>query len=450
MVRAVTMPKMGQSEEEAKLIVWRKKEGDHVAKGDILFEIETDKAVLEVASFFEGTLLKIVVEEGATVPVQTTVGFVGAPGEVVPEVAARLARPSPRAKVASPSRPEAAVTPRTAPARTPRQEGRPVLLPPVPSAGAPGRFRISPRAAKLAREAAIDPTPISGTGPEGRVVERDVKAYLETHGYARLRITPAAKELAVREKIDLLSLAASEGQERIAVADVKRAVAEKPKAMSRMRQVIANRLSESYRTAPHFFVTVAVDMTDLLEFRRALKADGAPYALTDFILMAVAQALAEFPTVNSGTDGKNVWWHSQVHLGVAVALPEGLVVPVIRNASALSLAELHERAAELTAKARSGKLIPDEMKGSTFTVSNMGMLDVENFTAIINPGESAILAVSSTLKQPVVRGGQVVIRDMMKMTLSSDHRVIDGATAAQFANAIKKKLEEISLWKRLA
>jgi pyruvate dehydrogenase E2 component (dihydrolipoamide acetyltransferase) len=164
----------------------------------------------------------------------------------------------------------------------------------------------------------------------------------------------------------------------------------------------------------------------------------------------VALSLVEFPIVNSTTDGKSVRWHSKVHLGLAVNLEQGLVVPVIRNADELSLAELHDCATELAAKARGGKLTPDDMQGSTFTISNMGMLNIENFTAIINPGESAILAVSSALQQPVVKDGQIVVRDIMKMTLASDHRIIDGATAARFANAIKQKLEEISLWKRLA
>jgi pyruvate dehydrogenase E2 component (dihydrolipoamide acetyltransferase) len=220
--------------------------------------------------------------------------------------------------------------------------------------------------------------------------------------------------------------------------------------MSRMRQVIAARLTESFTTTPHFFVTVAVDMTELVNFRSELKAQGASYTVTDFIAKAVALSLVEFPIVNSTTDGQNVRWHSKVHLGLAVNLEQGLVVPVIRDADELSLAEVHDRATELVAKARAGKLTPDEMSGSTFTISNMGMLDIENFTAIINPGESAILAVSSTLKQPVVKDGQIVVRDIMKMTLSSDHRIIDGATAARFANAIKQKLEEMSLWKRLA
>jgi pyruvate dehydrogenase E2 component (dihydrolipoamide acetyltransferase) len=191
-------------------------------------------------------------------------------------------------------------------------------------------------------------------------------------------------------------------------------------------------------------------MTDLVKFRAQLKEQGAPYTVTDFISQAVVLALKEFPAVNSVTDGKTTRWNSHVHLGVAVSLEQGLVVPAIRDADELTLAELNARAKELADKARSGKLAPNEMTGSTFTISNMGMLDVENFTAIINPGESAILAVSSVLAKPVVRDGKVVVRSIMKMTLSSDHRIIDGAMAARFINAVKKKLENLELWKLLA
>jgi pyruvate dehydrogenase E2 component (dihydrolipoamide acetyltransferase) len=487
------MPKLGQSEEVGTLVRWRKKVGDRVAKGDILFEIETDKALLEVESFFEGTLLKTVVQEGATVPINTTVGFVGDPGEATPEAIAptpkELAQTYlPRSEALAPTpaarKPEPPGVSREAPRplspsiaqRTPEARFEPPVVahvgavrpstllravsasrtgePPLhPAPGvmpAPEVFRISPRAAKLARESAIDPSPIVGTGPYGRIVERDVKNYLESKGYYQLRITPAAKRLAAKENIDILTLDGKNAPGRITVAVVQRAMAEKPQPMSRMRQVIATRLTESFTTTPHFFVTVAVDMTELANFRAELKAQGASYTLTDFIVKAVALSLVEFPIMNSTTDGTSVRWHSKVHLGLAVNLEQGLVVPVIRDAEELSLAELHDCATELVAKARAGKLTPDEMGGSTFTISNMGMLDIENFTAIINPGESAILAVSSALQQPVVKDGQIVVRDIMKMTLSSDHRIIDGATAARFANAIKQKLEEISLWKRLA
>ena len=446
MVRPITLPKLGQSEEEGKIVKWRKREGDAVAKGDILFEIETDKAVLEVESYFEGTLLKIVVPEGQTVPIQSLVGFMGNPGEPIPEVKQPVP-PPPKVEAAPPAAP-APAREVTRPA-APRPVARELSVSPAPAPPAPTLFRISPRAARLAKESGIDPAPISGTGPLGRVVEADVKTYLTAKGYDRLRITPAAKSLASKEGIDVLSLQGTGEGGRIAVTDVERAIAEKPKPMSKMRQIIAQRLTHSYTTQPHFFVTVAVDMTDLVAFRAELKAKGAAYTITDFILEAVTLALTELPTVNSSTDGKTVRWHSKVQLGLAVALEQGLVVPVIRNADDLTLAEIHERATELTAKARAGKLTPDEMTGSTFTISNMGMLDVENFTAIINPGEGAILAVSSTLKTPVVKDDKIAIRSIMKMTLSSDHRLIDGALAARFVNAIKQKLEEISLWRRM-
>jgi pyruvate dehydrogenase E2 component (dihydrolipoamide acetyltransferase) len=216
-----------------------------------------------------------------------------------------------------------------------------------------------------------------------------------------------------------------------------------------MRQVIAQRLAHSVVTAPHFYVTVEVDMGGALAHRARLNAAGARFTVTDFVAQASVLALKEFPTVNSSTDGKAVRWHSRVHLGVAVNLEQGLVVPVIRDAGEMTLAELSQRAKALFDKARAGGLAPDEMSGSTFSISNMGMLDVENFTAIINPGESAILAVSSTVKKPVVRDDAIVVRPIMKLTLSSDHRQIDGATAAHFVNSIKTKLEDDALWSAL-
>jgi pyruvate dehydrogenase E2 component (dihydrolipoamide acetyltransferase) len=461
MVKAVVMPKLGQSEETVKIVHWRKQLGDTVGKGDVLFEIETDKALLEVESFYEGTLLKIVAGEGVTVPVQTTVAFVGDPGEPVPDVVLPAVLP----KKAEASRASAAPLPQldTLPPRERETHWGPSPLPgervtdeggrvrgfvPPTQVEEPQLFRISPRAAKLAKECAIDPAPIVGTGPSGRIVERDVKQYLEAQGYGRLRITPTAKKLAVREGIDLLSLRHKENGNQITVPDIERLLAERPKLLTRMRQIIAQRLTESYTHSPHFFVTVSADVTELEALRAELKAAGTAYTLTDFILKAAALALEQFPIVNSTSDGVSIRWHSSIDLGFAVALEQGLVVPVIRQANELTLAEIHARAQDLMAKARAGQLTPAEMTGSTFTISNLGMMDVENFTAIINPGESAILAVSSGTKQPVVRNDQVVIRSMMKMTLSSDHRLIDGALAARFLNSIRKTLEETSLWQR--
>ena len=451
MATPIIMPKFGQMTEESAIVEWLKKEGDKVAKGDILFTVETDKSVMDVESFEAGTLLKIVVKPGLNVPVQSTVGFLGQPGEAVPEVAAPVPAPAPKAQAvgrAVPSAPPAASAPPVARALQPAAAA-PSLQPATAAPAQPSLFRISPRAAALARDCVIDPARIKGSGPSGRVVEKDVKAYLEAKGYSQLRISPAAKQLAAKEKLDVLAIQGTADSGRISVADVERTLAEKPKAMSKMRQIIAQRLTQSVVTAPHFFVTVEVDMTDLVKFRAQLKEKGAPYTVTDFISQAVVLTLKEFPEVNSSTDGKTTRWNSRVHLGVAVSLEQGLVVPVIRNADELTMTEVNARSKELAEKARTGKLAPDEMSGSTFTISNMGMLDVENFTAIINPGESAILAVSSTLKKAVVRDDKVVVRSIMKMTLSSDHRIIDGAMAARFVNAVKQKLENLELWKLL-
>jgi pyruvate dehydrogenase E2 component (dihydrolipoamide acetyltransferase) len=276
-----------------------------------------------------------------------------------------------------------------------------------------------------------------------------VRAYLDAKDYASLRVSPAAKVLAAKEGLDLLALSEGDASKRIEIADVERAIAEKPKPLSKMRQVIAERLTQSVVTAPHFYVTVEVDMTVVLAHRARLNAAGPRFTVTDFIAEASVLALKEFPAVNSSTDGKTVRWRSRVHLGIAVNLDQGLVVPVIRDADEATIVEISARAKALAEKARAGSLAPDEMSGSTFSISNMGMLDVENFTAIINPGESAILAVSSTMRKPVVRGDDIVVRPILKLTLSSDHRLIDGATAARFINSIKTKLEDDGLWNSL-
>jgi pyruvate dehydrogenase E2 component (dihydrolipoamide acetyltransferase) len=438
MANPIIMPKFGQMTEESSIVEWRKKEGDKIAKGDILFTVETDKSVMECESFSDGTLLKILVQPGVNVPVSSTVGFLGQTGEALPAVE------NPKPAEPKPTAPKSVAVVPISTVNLPAV--MPVAQPTV--ASAPALFRISPRAAALAKNTVIDPAPIRGTGPNGRIVEKDVRTYLAAKGFDKLRVTPAAKNLAAKEKIDLLAVTSSEGG-RISVADVERAIAEKPKAMSKMRQVIGQRLTQSVVTQPHFFVTVSVDMTDLIACRTQLKAAGAPFTVTDFISQAVVLTLKEFPDVNSSTDGKSVRWNSRVNLGVAVSLEQGLVVPVIRHADALTLAEINAASKVLAEKARAGKLAPDEMTGSTFTISNMGMLNVENFTAIINTGEAAILAVASTLSQPAVRDGKVVVRQLMKITLSSDHRIVDGALAARFINAIKAKLEDLELWKRL-
>ncbi len=458
MATPIIMPKFGQMTEESAIVEWLKKEGDKIAKGDILFTVETDKSVMEVESFEAGTLLKIVVPPHVNVPVQSTVGFLGNPGEPIPAATAPApapAAPKPAAAAAPevgravPSAPPTPAPVRTAGTAVPT--AAPVAAPvaPLPAPAAPSLFRISPRAAALAKHSVIDATRIKGTGPEGRVVEKDVRNYLQQHGYDKFRISPAAKELAAKEKLDVLAIQSTDDSGRITVADVQRAIAEKPKPMSKMRQVIAQRLTQSFRDTPHFYLTIAVDMTELIAYRNQLKAAGAPYTVTDFIAEAVVLTLQEFPVVNSATDGKTTRWNSHVNLGIAVSLEQGLVVPVIRAAEHLPLLELCQQSKALVEKARAGKATPDELSGGTFTISNMGMMDVESFGPIINPGESAILGVASTKPQPVVRDGKIVVRQIMKVTLSCDHRIVDGALGAKFTNAIKQKLEDLELWKRL-
>lgn len=447
MAQTVIFPKLGQTMEEGAIVKWLKHEGDKVAKGDILFEIETDKANLEVESFFEGTLLKILIAEGLTVPVNTVVGYVGTPGEKLPDA-------PPPAPVAAPQAPQA-TTPLAAGVATrlpdaeaaqPAPAKRQVAAPVAP---APVHQIISPRAKALIHDSAIDAAPIQGTGPHGRVTEKDVRGYLATRHYDALRISPAAKRLAQEQHVNILSVRGSGDGGRIMVEDVERATRRQPKAMSRMRQVIARRLVESKQTIPHFYVTVNADVTALMAFRAELKARNVNYSVNDFVLSATIQALEAFPAVNSSTDGASIAWRGDVALGMAVSIENGLVVPVIRAAQNLSLAELRAQALALSAKARAGKLTPDEMTGSGLTVSNMGMLGVDQFSAIINPGESGILAVASARPEPAVLNGQLAIRTRMALTFSADHRIVDGALAAAFVNAIKAKLEDVGVWRSL-
>ncbi len=454
MATKIPIPKLGQSEETVTIASWNVKEGDSVKKGDVLFEVETDKAVLEVESQFEGTILKIVTKAGVEVPVMTTAAVIGEPGEAIPAdmlatpapVAAPAAAPVP-AMAAAPA-PKKAETPKAAPAMAaaPAPAAAPVAAP-APAPAPASKSKPSPRARKFAEDYLIDINKIKGTGGGvGRVTEQDVKNYLESSGYNDKKITPAALELARKEKLEMLQLEGTGEGDRITIQDVKDAASERPREMNTMRKIIAQRLQQSKQTIPHFYVTVSIDMGIIMAKRKQLKAEGINLSVNVFIVKAVALALKDYPTVNAITDGKSVITRSKVNVGVAVSIPNGLVVPVIRNTDRKGLDEIQAETAEYAEKARSGKISPDLLKGGTFTISNMGMMNVENFLAIVNPGESAILAVSSSMPTPVVRDGEIVVRDMMKITLSCDHRVIDGALGAEFVNAVKNKLEDAALW----
>ena len=436
MVHAIRMPKPGQMTEECVVTAWHKNEGDPVRRGDILFEIETDKSAMEVESFENGILLRRLVAEGDVVPVNAICAYIGEAGEAIPADAPGPVAPAPLA--AEPPAAPAVTPPVSAPA-VPASSGAvgaaaaPVAAgdPPSPSA----RLAISPRASRVAAEAGLDPRTIQGTGPEGRIVERDIRAAI-----AALAAAPGASAPALR------AIAAPVGAPVTPMVEGE----EEPRPLSRMRRVIAERLTHSWTTTPHFTVTMAVDVTALLALRTELKGAGTTLTVTDFVLAATAQTLAEFPDVNSRTDGVSVCPRRRVHLGLAVSLPGGLVVPVIRDADRLPIGDLHDRAVALAAGAREGSLAVDDMTGGTFTVSNLGMFGVEEFSAIINPGEAAILAVASAIPTAVAIGDGLAVRSIMKLTLSADHRMVDGELGARFLGAIRRRLEDAASFRQEA
>jgi len=425
MVHAIRMPKPGQMTEECTITTWFKREGDPVARGDILFEIETDKSAMEVEAFDDGVLLKILAAEGDVVPVNAICAYVGEAGEEIPD-APPATTPAP-APTPDPAPAPASATP-PVPATSPALSVALASAAPSSSGAADAgdsRVRISPRASRAAAEVGLDPRSITGTGPEGRIVERDVRA------------AAAARAVAPTPRVTAITVPPAQGEEE-------------PRPLSRMRRVIADRLTSSWTSTPHFTVTVAVDVTALLGLRAELKSAGTNLTVTDFVLAATAQTLAEFPDVNSRTDGVSVWPRRRVHLGLAVSLPGGLVVPVIRDADRLAIGELHDRAIALAAQARQGTLPVDDMTGSTFTVSNLGMFGVEEFSAIINPGEAAILAVASAVPTAIAIGDGLAVRTIMKLTLSADHRLVDGELGARFLGAIRRRLEDAAAFRQEA
>jgi pyruvate dehydrogenase E2 component (dihydrolipoamide acetyltransferase) len=446
MAHPILMPKPGQMTEECTLVAWLKQPGDPVHRGDVLFEIETDKSNMDVEAFEEGVLLRTYVEVGQTVPVNSVVAYVGQEGETVPDQAPSAAvatiptapaAPAPETAESSKLTAAAVATVPTAPAAPAPEtaESSKLTAAAAPDAGRSDRIRISPRASRLAAGSGVDPRTIAGTGPEGRITERDVQAAIDA---GRMSSAPAGAPPVVPPTAVATALVAP------TVVDENE---EGPRPMTRMRRVIAERLTFSATTVPQFTVTVAVDMTKLLALRAELNASGALLSVTDFIVAATAQTLVEFPDVNSRTDGTSVWTRRRVHLGLAVSVPNGLVVPVIRDAHQLTLSQLHDRAAAIATAAREGTLSPDQMTGGTFTISNLGMFGVDEFSAIINPGESAILAVSSVTPTAVAIGDSLAVRQVMKTTITADHRLVDGELAARFLNALRRRLMDVDAFR---
>ena len=443
-MQEIVLPKMGNSVEEAEIVKWFKNEGDPVKEGDPLFSIQTDKAEVECESTASGVLRKILVPAGVEKPVLTVVALVGAADEALPDLSAYGVSGG---GAAAPVAAAATAQPANAPAA-------PVAAPAAPVAAGTAEGPVSPRARKLAAEKGIDPSQIPGSGVGGRVLAEDVEAYAGAAG--SVKATPVAKRVAANEGVDLRGVQGTGIGGKITKDDVLGAAAAPAKAASAtaagdtpgvkripltpMRRIIATRMCESKFAAPHFYITVEVDMTGAKHLRARTKAFKVSF--NDVVLYGAAKALREFPQVNARWCGDAVELVDDINLGMATALPTGLIVPVIRRAQTLSLEGLCAATKELAGKAQAGKLMPDEYVGNTFTVSNLGAYGVDHFTAIINQPDSAILAVGQIKDRVVVIDGGIHIRPIMKLTLSSDHRVIDGAVAAQFMGRLKAIIEE--------
>ncbi len=437
----VEMPKMGDTMETGKILNWIKKVGDVVKKGEPLAEVETDKVNIEIESFYNGTLRRILVPEGESAPIGAPIALIGSPDEPLPEDAKGKSDGTPAKEAARPSNgatkaAEPAQTSMAAPAPAPTAQAAPA---PAQASTATveraptERIFISPLARRLATEHQLDYSHIQGTGPNGRIIKLDVEAALARQPQVA-PAAPAAQPMPAPEP-EAVPAAVEAGE-----------VVEIP--LTAMRRTIARRLSQSMQTAPHFYMTSVIDTGKLAALRQQINEYAAhepepvKVSFNDLIIKAVARALVLVPQVNVSFAEDRILQKKQVHVGMAVALEQGLIVPVIRNADRRGILDIAREAKRLAEAARSGKLRPEEFSGGTFTVSNLGMFDVDSFTGVINPPESAILAVGSITPTPVVEDGQVVVRDRMKVTMSSDHRAVDGATAARFLQQVKRLLEE--------
>lgn len=422
------MPRMSDTMEEGNIVAWLKSEGDTVETGETLAEVETDKATMELDSYFDGVLLHIAVREG-TVPIDGVIAVIGEEGEdwkaaIAAEEGGAIAATESAATESAPAAPSAVPA-----AAEPSASG----------SGETDRLKASPLARTMAKEAGVDLAHIQGSGENGRIVKRDVEAAMDAPA-AVAQPAPASspapktesapKAEAAPAAVPSFSFGAGESRyEEVAV--------------SQMRKVIARRLGESKFSAPHFYVTVEINMGKVSELRNRLN-EVAPVKISfnDLVVKACAINLRKHPAINSSWLGDKIRVNHDVNIGVAVAIPDGLLVPVVRYADMKSLSQINVEVKELAGRAKGKKLAPEEMTGNTFTISNLGMFGIEEFTAIINPPDACILAVGGINDKPVVQNGQIVPGKLMKVTLSSDHRVVDGASAAAFLNDLKATLED--------
>jgi pyruvate dehydrogenase E2 component (dihydrolipoamide acetyltransferase) len=424
MAEVIRMPRMSDTMEEGNIIGWLKKEGDHVEPGQTLAEVETDKATMELDAFVEGVILHIAVKEGP-VAIDGVIAVIGQPGEDWKAVlaAANGGAAAPAAN-GQPSAPVAAPVAEAPAAATSTEDSR---------------IKASPLAKNIAKESGVSLEQLVGSGDQGRIVKKDVEAFLENKGTAPVATptapatpaptaTPAAKSEAPSSAPFAFN-AGGNNYEEVGV--------------TQMRKVIARRLGESLFTAPHFYLTIEINMDRAIEIRKQLnEVSPTKLSFNDLVIKAVAASLTQHPAINSSWLGDKIRYNKDINVGVAVAVEDGLLVPVVRYANMKTLSQINTEVKTLAGKAKERKLHPDEMSGNTFTISNLGMFGIDEFTAIINPPDACILAVGGIFEKPIVKNGEIVVGNTMKVTLSCDHRVVDGATGAQFLQTFKSILEE--------
>lgn len=418
----ITMPLLSDTMTEGTIAQWNFKVGDKIKSDDVIADVETDKATMEVTAYAEGTLLHIGVEKGDAAKVNDIIAIVGKEGTDVTPLLKKA--PSKPAEKEEPKKEEEAVA-----AKEPEKEEEQTTAAPVRESSGDARVKISPLARSIAKEKGIDLSQVKGSAENGRIIKRDIESF-----------KPEAKP---QEKAKAPAEAPKGETKTISIPQYIGEEAYEEKSISQMRKTIAKRLSESMFTAPHFYLTIQVDMDSAMQARVKIN-EVAPLKVSfnDIVVKAVAVALKQHPNVNSSWLGDKIRYNQHVNIGVAMAVDEGLLVPVVRFADGKTLSHISAEVKDFSQKAKAKKLQPKDWEGSTFTVSNLGMFGIDQFTAIINPPDACILAVGGIQQVPVVKNGAVVPGNIMKLTLSCDHRVVDGATGAAFLQTVKSLLEE--------
>ena len=433
MATKVSMEALSPTMEEGKLVKWLKNEGDAVKTGDPIGEVETDKAIMELVARGDGILRKHVINEGESVPVGTLVGIIAAADENIDALVGGASAP---ATAPAPAAPQAAPPAAAAPAVTAAPPNAPTP-PQAPAAEAPaapqGPTRSSPLARRLASEKGLDLGAVQGSGPNGRIIKRDIEAASAGARNATVASAGSAAPAAAPPSGPASAQRAANG----AVAPFR------DEPLSTIRKVIAKRLGESIGPIPTFYLTSELDLSRVQEMRAAMVELGPEFkvSVNDVLLKAIAVALSQHPEVNAHWGGDHIRYHNRVHLGMAVATDDGLIVPVIWDADTKRMSEISKEAKELAKRARERKLKPEEFTGSTFSVSNLGMFGIDQFTAIINPPEAAIIAIGTSEDKLVVVDGEAVVRQRVRITMSCDHRIIDGAVGAKFLQTLRRLVE---------